>query len=313
MTATSSRSRVPAGVRAGGQFTVEARSEPDVAIGATGQPREVGRGKYEVANSMTEVPDPWTISGAPGLVCLPNLRARFETAALRMQMDEQVDTLEDKLAALQGHEATVLLADRSGSVHAYEGRLGTDFAGQQVLFAKGSRDRGVVLRRNAQPYGRRLPDPAVLGVLPGYGGQRHLAEQFAHHLAKTPELEPVSVDDIPADDGSDHDAIAAVFVFHHPGFDESQDGRGSLFFATDVTPGQAGASDPTAAVNGYAVFSPRSGLTSEHGSLYLGDLARWGGRVKGFQAGSMAFRDAMDLARRVDAIDDIPSVWEMLA
>lgn len=122
----------------------------------------------------------------------------------------------------------------------------------------------------------------------------------------------LSADGIAGGDGNEHDAIVTSFVFHHPGFDGDQDGRGSLFSATEITAGEDGAQDDYAAVNGYAVFAPSSGLVSEHGSMYYGDLKVRGGRVKAYKGGSMTFRDVRELARQVERDDDIQLVWEHL-
>lgn len=242
----------------------------------------------------------------------PHVTAASGTAAARMQRAEQTDTLSNKLDYLADKSAktTVLVRTRNGDVQAREGTLFRN--GDSIgLVNKGDRSgKGIWLVDPRKPTGLQ-----VLGVEQGYGRQEALADRYWGHVEKVPQTEPATFDDLPVVEGYDEppSQVAAVYVFTHPGFDDSQDGRGSLFFVTDFQPGDGGSGpDGQGVVNGYGVYSPDSGLESEHGSMYASQLARWGGRVTGYRPGAHTFRDVMDLAKVADAYGDgdIEQVWE---
>jgi hypothetical protein len=163
-----------------------------------------------------------------------------------------------------------------------------------ALLNKGSTTKGIYLRG-------RPGVPRVLGAQAGYGRAEALAADFRKSEAAVPEIDPAHFEDIPVGDGESDppSAVVAAFVLDHPGFDGTQDGRGCVFFATDL--------DPEDVVNGYFVAPPGSGLESEHGSFYTKDLVRWGGRVKGFKPGSLSFRDAMNLGDKASDGDMGPA------
>lgn len=292
-----SPSRQPKGVPVGGQFAATARAETGLSLVPERAPlRETSRGVFEVVNATTED------GGSDGPVRtvafhmggIAHTRAESGATALRMQHSEQQDVLHAKLEQLAatGAKATVLFRTKSGDVMAKEGSLQARSDGSIVMLDKGARTgKGIYLRRAGG-------SNQVLGVVPGYGGSAALADRYRDHAEHVPQLEKATFDDLPVADETAEppSAIAAVYVFDHPGFDPSHDGRGSMFFVTDFMPGDGSHTEAgQGIVNGYGVYAPGSGLESESGSMYASQLARWGGRVKGYQAGSHTFRDAMDM------------------
>jgi hypothetical protein len=199
--------------------------------------------------------------------------------------------VETDLAALEGRKATVLLQNARGTVLAREGTIDSLNEGTLALLNKGSTTKGIYLSG-------RPGVPRVLRARAGYGHAEELAAEFRKSEAAVPEIEPAHFEDIPVCDGESEppSAVVAAFVLDHPGFDGTQDGRGCVFFATDR--------DPEEVVNGYFVAPPGSGLESEHGSFYTEDIAKWGGRVKGFEPGSLNFKDAMELGNKASRWSD---------
>lgn len=304
---TQAQARDPKGIPTGGRFAATARTEAGTALAGGSHPPIVQRhtrGEFTVVETgMRDVP-----SGTPGVLRtviqiggFPEVSAQTGTAALRMERSEQVDAITGRLAQLAegSSKASVLYRTRSGDVIAKEGTL-TVRDGEIVMWDKGTGKTGQWMTGASSA-------KQILAVAPGYGGSQGLADRFWALAASVPELEPATFDGIPEWDGDGEPPtdIAAVYVFNHPGFDGTQDGRGSVFFATDVQ-GEDGI------VNGYGVYSPTSGLTSEHGSMYTADLKRWGGRVSGYQPGSHTWSDVRGLARAADAYGDgdIEQVWQ---
>lgn len=326
----TAQQRHPAGVPVGGQFASTTHTEAEVELAtAPAQLNEIRRGVWEVACASSRTAP---LAGRPRRVevrpdGIAEIRAQSAMVALRVSRAEQDDATLSKLIKLAGEErkATVLVARPNGDVQAVEGQLHLHQSGHGVaLLAKGQSSKGEWLTRSPQIDSD--PQTKVLAVRPGYGHAAELATVWADHAAKCPELTEATFDGIPQYDGRGEPPreIAAVYVIEHPGFDGSQDGRGTVLFVTDR---QAdGPNDPYSLVNGYMVFPPGSGMDSESGSMYERDVARFGGRVAGFEPGSMTFRDAMDFANQVGGYQrpgpegdwesdggDIEALWEALA
>lgn len=324
----TSQQRQPAGVPVGGQFAPSTHAEAGVALAPDG-PVEIRRGVWEVACASSR-----TSAVADGLEQvevrpdgIAEIRAQSGMVSLRVERAEQSDATLSKLIKLAGEEkkATVLVARPNGDVQAVEGQLHLHQSGHGVaLLSKGQSSKGEWLTRSPQMDSD--PGSKVLAVRPGYGHAAELAAVWADHAAKCPELTEATFEGIPQYEGRGEPPrdIAAVYVIEHPGFDGSQDGRGTVLFVTDR---QAdGPNDPYSLVNGYMVFPPGSGMDSESGSMYERDVARFGGRVTAFEPGSLTFSDAMDFANRASSYHrpgpegdwqsdggDIEAVWEALA
>ena len=293
---STNQPRKPAGIPTGGQWAPTAHDEADISLGPPPgqvQPLEqIERGVWKVTDTTTEK---LPADGAFRRTVIhmggqPHRKAAAKLASL-LHEETWGRYVETDLAALEGRKATVLLQDAKGNVTAREGSVVAPSEGTLALFNKGSTTKGIYLR------GR--PDvPRVLGAQAGYGRAEALAADFRKSEAAVPEIEPAHFEDIPVCDGESEppSAVVAAFVLDHPGFDGAQDGRGCVFFATDR--------DPEEVVNGYFVAPPGSGLESEHGSFYTENLAQWGGRVKGFQPGSLTFRDAMELGDKAPRWSD---------
>ena len=305
--------RKPTGVPEGGQFDVNPHAQTSTTLAPVRPPLKEGkRGVFEVVDTLSETLD----SGGDRVVTtrihmggMPNLKAQAHMAGKRMERSEQPDALRNKLDSLakKGSKATLLLQGRLGSITAREGTLMVTADGCTALVNKGAKNgAGIYLIGHGA-------NQTLLGICQGYGGAQALANQYQSYADELPELEPATFDEIPeaAEDQEPPSEVAAVYVFDHPGFEPSQDGRGSLFFVTDFQPGD-GSDQPYGAgiVNGYGVYSGDSGLQSEHGSMYARDLKRWGGRVKGYQPGSHTFKDAMFFGLVADRNDDIEACWE---
>lgn len=311
------QARQPAGVPVGGQFAATAHAEPNLALVTDRPPlRETSRGVWEVVNATTEdrsADGEVVRSVAIHMNGIAHTRAESGMAALRMQRADAFDEYPPELRqlALDGSKVTALVRLPNGDVQAREGTvfLNGDSIG---LVNKGDRSgKGIWLY---DP--RRRTGLKVLGVARGYGAQQALADQYRSYADELPKVGPATFDDIPEWDGNGEppSAIAAVYVFDHPGFDGDQDGRGSVFFVTDFQPGDGSATrDGAGIVNGYGVYAASSGLESEHGSMYASDLKRFGGRVTGYRPGSHTFRQVMGLAKTADRDDDIEQVWESVA
>lgn len=268
-----------------------AHTEPEIVLGRQEQPQlqQIARGCWEVTDTTRE--DMPTNNGLRRTSCYtagqPHRRAAAGLAAKLHEQDHGDRDTEAELRELDGEKATVLTQGKTGSVFAREGTVlvGT---GTVALVDKGSRSKGIYL------YGSSAPK--VLDYQLGYGHAEELASTFRASESRVPELEPAHFEDIPVADSDSEppSAVAAVFVMDHPGFDDVQDGRGCLFFATDR--------DPEKVVNGYFVAPPGSGLESENGSFTTDQLNRWSGRVKNFEPGSLTFAQAMKFG-------DIASGW----
>ena len=308
------QARQPAGVPVGGQFAVNAQAEPNLSLVTERPPlRETSRGVWEVVNATTEdrsADGDVVRSLAVHMGGIAHRRAESGMVALRMQRADAFDEYPPELRQLaeDGSKVTALVRLPNGDVEAREGTVFLN--GESIgLVNKGDRfGKGIWLY---DP--RRRTGVKVLAVARGYGAQQPLADQYRSCAAESRSLGPATFGDIPEWDGNGEppSEIAAVYVLNHPGFDGDQDGRGSVFFVTDFQPGDGSPGCGGAGiVNGYGVYAAGSGLESEHGSMYASDLARFGGRVKGYKAGSHTFRQVMGLAKVADRDDDIEHVWE---
>lgn len=177
-------------------------------------------------------------------------------------------------------KVTVLTHGNSGSLRVIEGRAMT-LNGTDYLIQKGSRSK-------AYP----IDSLNVIDARDGYGQVKHFEDQARMAASAIPDIGKATVDGIPGDE-SEHDEVAAVFIYNAPNFNDDHSGRGSILYATDIT---EDGDDPI--VNGAFVFPPNSGLTSEHGSIRLSELSRNGGRVKAFQ--STTFVEALKYGDEVN-------------
>ena len=300
---STNQPRKPAGIPAGGQWAAMTHAESDVDLSPAQPLREISRGCWEVFDTVTEERAPMNglTRTAFHIGGQPHLRARAGLVAAVYGAKDKERDIEAELKELDGKKVTVLTQGKTGSVLAQEGTISSG-ADVVALVSKGSQTKGVYL------YGHSR-SPRLLDYRAGYGHAEELAERFRSVEVSAPELEPAHFDDIPVADGEGEppSAVAAAFVFDHPGFDGDQDGRGCVFFATDR--------DPAEVVNGYFVAPPGSGLESERGSFTTEQLSRWGGRVKGFQAGSLTFRDAMELGEKASRWSndaDMGPTWEAI-
>jgi hypothetical protein len=313
MSNESTLSRQPSGVPAGGQFAGTVKPETTTALAPVHPaPRKSSNGVFDVVDTVSErlASDEHITRTMIHMGGKPDAKAQANLVGLRMERAEQPDALRTKLDFLADSQskATVLLQSAgNGGVTAREGTLVVAQDGSTALLNKGPRTgKGVYLIGHGAK-------AKILGLAQGYGAAPALADQFHSYADALPHLEPATFDGIP-DVGENEEPpseIAAVYVFDHPGFESSQDGRGSVFFVTDFMPGDGGNSpDGEGIVNGYGVYSGSSGLCSEHGSMYASQLKRWGGRVKGYEPGSHTFKDAMDFGNAAERNDDIESCWE---
>lgn len=308
--------RVPAGVRSGGQFTTTTRAEPHLALAsllarepadhaydpALVAPRRLRDGEHLIAQAA-EVGGVTLVNGHP------HAKAANRAVAARLQRRGGMD-LEDELEDLarQRRQVSLLMSNDAGVVRAHEGTLHRTAIGNLALMNKGDRSgKGVLIYRADNRSWRQR----ALALEQGYGHLDDLAETWRQAAAATPSLAPADFEGIP-DCGSEEppSEVAAVFSYTHPGFESDQDGPGSMFFATDVQSDQDG--NPLV-VNGYAIHPGDLGLSSEHGSMYASDLRAMGGRVAGFLAGSMTFREVADLGRRAEWGNDIEAAWDRVA
>lgn len=290
-----------------GQFAIDAR-EQTASIKSEHPPlKKISNGVFEVVDTLSERVDRGDDRFVTTRIHMggkPDAKAQAHMVGLRMERDGQPDALRNKLDYLAGggSKATVLLQGPLGSVTTREGTLVVTPDGCVALLNKGSSNgKGIYLIGNGA-------QQTLLGISEGYGGAPALANRYHSFADELPALAPATFDGIPeADERAEPPSeIAAVFVFDHPGFDGTQDGRGSMFFVTDFMPGD-GSDQPYGAgiVNGYGVYSGDSGLESEHGSMYARDLKKWGGRVKDFQPGELTFGDAMFLGQLAYQHNDI--------
>lgn len=303
------RKRDPKGIPTGGEFATGSKSESDVELSARPPLVEKRqRGEFDVFNaSMQEfaTDDPRISRHLISFGGVPERKARGGLIGTRIEADEQgVNGLHpDEVAyalSVQKTKATVLYQSNDGSVHIKEGTLVSDPSGPAIIHKGSTGGKGILLRNQK-----------VLAVRKGYGKAPELADVYHSASESFPDVEEATFDDIPEVKGYDEppSEVAAVYAFHSPVFDSSQDGRGAMFFATDIQRGDG-------IVNGYAVYPPGSGLISEHGSLYVDDLKRQGGRVAGYRPGALTFSDAMKLggqASSYSAEGDMRPTWDAVA
>lgn len=313
----SQPNRVAPGVPSGGRFAPQTSSEAgDIGLseptdGAASVPsypplKETGRGRFEVTETVSERPPADGRSIAMTRMHIggqPHRRAHANLAGLQAGRAMMGDRdIQDELQGMAGQKITVLTQGPSGCVEAQEGTVIVDDQGAVGLVDKGASLKGRYIAG-------RAGGPHLLGFRKGYGKAEELATEYRSFEERVPALEKAHFDDIPVRDNHSEppSAIHAAFVFDHPGFDESQDGRGCVFLATDQ--------DPDEIVNGYMVASPRSGLTSEHGSFTTDQLSRWGGRVSGFEPGSMNFGDALELGNQSSPYGDadMEPTWDAIS
>lgn len=315
--------RNPAGSPAGGKFTESqnAGPDPDVTLHDTALPdtspvpgvpdvtvgRKISNGVHSVIDTVRET-DP----ERPNRVTFrafrfPPGRAWSNMATRRLEYAVQPDVTAAKVDALarKRARATVLTRDRAGSVFTREGTLFKE--GERVgMLNKGSTTKGVWLD---------TPAETVVHVAEGYGKADTLVNGLRWYTDDVPLLAGATFDDVPVWDGTGDppSAIAAVYVMDHPGFDEGQDGRGSVFFATDFQPGDGSTGRGGAGlVNGYFVAPSGSGLVSEGGSFYVEDVKKWGGRVAHYPPGTHTFADAVAFGNAADNDDDVAKCWSSL-
>lgn len=245
--------------------------------------KKISNGVWQIADTVAEelgsedVPGATVTRIAMHLGGREDLRAR--NLAIAALFDESFDMLVDAAAA-RVDPVTALCLEKSGSVYAREGKL-IRYKDAPFLLKKGSRDRG-------WPLASLNP----IAVAAGYGKQEELAGLWAVTARKVPAIGKATVDGIPEYD-SDAPApdIAAVFLLEHPGFGGGP-GHGCLFFATDVQPPEERGED--AIVNGYLWVPEDFEGESEHGSFYLEQLRRWGGRLTGWRPGHLTFAQVME-------------------
>lgn len=197
-------------------------------------------------------------------------RVRNLTTAALFPAERRQELLDDP--ALPGSKVTVLVIGGTGTVNAYEGRI-VDHDGSRYLMKKGSSRKGWDLSRMR-----------VLTWCTGWGKISTLTDIWEAQAALVPELRAVDVAGIPVDaeDGSPGPSvITAVFLYEHPGFGGGKT-PGCLFLATYI---QQGETAEDTIVNGFGWVPAGSELTSEHGSIYLAQLQRWGGRVVAYPGG----------------------------
>lgn len=296
------RNRQPEGIPTGGQFATGSKSESDVELNTRPPLVESTRqrGEFTVFNaSVKDVP-----SNNPSFKRQiihpgghPELRARGGLVAMRMDTDGATGKAHE---LAEGREkATVLYQYKDGSVNIKEGTL--------VMYGD---DLAVVNKGSSSGKGIYLRDARILAVEKGYGKAQKLADAYRDAEDSFPDVEEATFDDIPEEGPTERlNEIAAVYAFTHPGFEPGQDGRGSLFFVTDIQRGDG-------IVNGYGVYPPGSGMFSEHGSMYVDDLKKTGGRVAGYRPGELTFADAMKLGEQASSYSsdgDMNPAWDAVA
>jgi len=309
MSTNSTQPRQPKGRPVGGQFAAKSNPEADVTLG--GAPlKEVGRGQWEVTNTTSRELSTDGIDGGlhfRRIEIVPGGRADARAhagAAARLMADSTGATYEDLIASLrdqEGDHVTVLTqSPRAKSVEATEGTVTVQDGGRVGLLNKGSKTKGHYLSGMSGC-------PRVLAVKSGYGGQMALAEMYRSFENQVPAVDPVSenvLTDIPFGTNGARSDVAAVFLMDHPGFEDTQDGRGCVFFATDR--------DPEDVVNGYFVAPAGSGLFSESGSFTTRQLQQWTGRVRDYRPDALDFKVAMKLADWAETQGSMLSVYEAI-
>lgn len=300
------RKRDPKGIPTGGEFATGSKSESDVELDARPPLVEstIQRGEFAVFN--TPIKD---ASGRnnpafkrqiiqPG--GFPERKARGGLIATRIEADEPQTDETAYALALQKSKATVLYQSRDGSMGIKEGTLVYN-EGIKMIHKGSSSGKGIHLDGSTR----------IVAVRKGYGKAPELAEVYHTASESLPDVEEATFDDIPEVEGYGEppSEVAAVYALTSPVFDSSQDGRGAMFFATDIQRGEG-------IVNGYTVFPPGSGLISEHGSRYVDELKRQGGRVAGYRPGALTFSDAMRLGGQASSYSeegDMRPTWDAVA
>lgn len=314
MTDTKNRNRQPAGAPVGGEYATEVGASTGVQLGVNppgdkprtarqavpGTPR--GGVTTLVSTSIVQLEDDrlerdFVVKRSKIVMGgEPARRAEALAVARRLADRERTVGVLETLASKSKSAVTLLMQSRAGDVETREGTLVRDHDGRFILLDKGTRSGN----------GIYLDVDRVLSARPGYGGAQALAEDWNRHAATMPRVDEVnrSVVNELVPEGYDgaREEVAAAFVFTHPGFG-SEDGRGCVFLATDR--------DPADVVNGYFIAPGDSGLTSEHGSFRIDDLAKWGGIAPDYVPASLTFRQAMDLGDR--ARQDPTIALEVLA
>lgn len=184
------------------------------------------------------------------------------------------------------HEVTVLAAGVDG-VRAVEGTV-FPIDGDDYLMVRGNTGAVMPLRHDN-----------VLDASAGYGGAEQLARQFRDIQSGVPVLQTVHPRDgfegLPDEDdvyGQADPPIVAAYVVDHPGFEGYPDAAtsGCLFMATSIQRGDGPSGDHI--VNGQFWAPDSSQLESERSSMYTGDLARLGAKVRDYRPGALTYRQS---------------------
>lgn len=227
-------------------------------------------------------------------------RAEAKLAGLRHQRSLASDTEPEKLRFLADRTQLVSVVAQNvvGTVEQFTGRIRVSGSGGFEI---------VQIRRQSVV---SLDDLHILDVVRRNGTDSDLLNGYYDTLAKCPTVTEPSFDQVPVfnGDGEPPSDVAAVYVLDHPGFGDGRDGRGVVFFATDRDPEEA-------IVNGYMVCPGGSSMFSEHGSMFEGDIARFGGQVAGYQPGQFTFSDAAEFGRLSDVHgdNDIEACWDAIS
>lgn len=218
----------------------------------------------------------------------PDRRARTNAAANVYAQLADRETVNAKMDDLirKGKPMTVLVRGDRGDITAREVKGGM-YGGQAVLYPKGTSKRYWPLERLD-----------IVDVSAGYGGQEDLAETWNRRTAQfIPQVSKIeNFDDVPLQGHSRGMAdVSAAYLISHPGFGEAP-AHGCMFLAMsrDTDTGQF--PDPKdAPIYGYFYAPQDSGVYGEFGSFTQDQLRSWGGRIDGFEPGSMTAEQAMDL------------------
>lgn len=282
MTDVSARSRKPGGAPAkdGGQFATEPRSTVDIQLDAPTAPsRPVLEKSAQQGMWFVDQPNVEEVERRPGI---RSVRMKFVGDPDKTTVNQAVvatwfETPEDVAAKVGtlcrgGKPMTVLTITEGGTVNAIEGRGGV-VDGKPMLMCKGSSTKGWPISKLN-----------IVDVAPGYGHQEAFADAWHARKNEFPlRVKPFDTEGIPTY-AENANKVAAVYLMDHPGFGPSGEcaTRGCLFFAVDRSPDND-------IVDGYFWAPGDSGLTSERGSFYTKDLAKWGGRVANHVPGSITY------------------------
>ncbi|KAB1661680.1 hypothetical protein F8O07_07180 [Pseudoclavibacter sp. CFCC 13796] len=263
----------------GGQFAVKAQSGSEISLGTGGRGsiegmlchREAGRAETILFDPMIREneADGYTIHSMTISHRHGDLNGAAGALVNFLKVDAGEEGQDRVTALLRGQterKVTLLSHGESGALRVIEGRA-MDIDGTDYVLLKGSRK---------QAY--RVDSLNVIDAVDGYGHTTQFESSVHRAAAAIPSIERATVDDIPIDNGTAHDQVAAVFIYNAPNFTGDRSGRGSIIYATDIT---EDGDDPI--INGAFVFPPESGLVSEHGSIRLSALQTTGGRVSSIQ------------------------------